>query len=142
MGLSECVWRTFFGMVRSMLGDSGLPPFLWGDLMMLASYLCKSDPAFGAQDGNAVYMLHGRDAGPSHFRIIVVGAFIYYKDANSLVHTSWERTVCCFSPGESNSLFIWNPKARRQGRHFHPNTTALASPFQADFATGTGGPNV
>ena len=43
-GEFERVGRTLCGMVRCMLFDSGLPPFLWGELMMMASYLCTRIP--------------------------------------------------------------------------------------------------
>ena len=37
-GVSECVGRILCTMVRFMRVDSGLSPFLWGKLMMAASY--------------------------------------------------------------------------------------------------------
>ena len=36
IGVPERVRRTLCGMVRYVLVDSGLPPFLWGELMMTA----------------------------------------------------------------------------------------------------------
>ena len=43
-GVSKRIRRTLCGMVRCMLGASELPPFLWGELMMTASYLCNRIP--------------------------------------------------------------------------------------------------
>ena len=48
IGLSERVGRTLAAMVRCMLADSGLPTFLWGELMFTAAYLENERRPFGA----------------------------------------------------------------------------------------------
>ena len=40
-GVSERVGRTLCNIVRCLLVDSGLPPKLWGELMLTATYLCN-----------------------------------------------------------------------------------------------------
>ena len=100
-------------MVRCMLVDSGLPPFLWGELMMTASYLCNRIPHSALEMETPYKMLYGKYGDLSYIRIIGARAFVYIKDSNKLGDTSWEEMVCGFSQSESNSFRIWNPKTRR-----------------------------
>ena len=44
IGMSERVGGTLAGMVRFMLADSGLPTFLWGELMFTAAYVGNRAP--------------------------------------------------------------------------------------------------
>ena len=44
IGANERLGRTLAGMVRCLLSDSGLPPFLWGELFLTASYLSNRAP--------------------------------------------------------------------------------------------------
>ena len=44
IGPSERVGRTLAAMIRCMLADSGLPTFLWGELMFTAAYLANKSP--------------------------------------------------------------------------------------------------
>ena len=46
IGMSERVGRTPAAMVRCMLADSGLPRFLWGELMLTATFLGNRAPHF------------------------------------------------------------------------------------------------
>ena len=53
IGMSERIGRTLAAMVRCMLADSGLPKFLWGELMFTATLLGNRAPhsAIGMQSG-------------------------------------------------------------------------------------------
>ena len=44
IGANERLGRTLAGMVRCLLSDSGLPPFLWGELFLTVSYLSNRAP--------------------------------------------------------------------------------------------------
>ena len=44
IGSNERVGRTIAGIMRCLLVDSGLPHFLWGELMQTAVYVCNRVP--------------------------------------------------------------------------------------------------
>ena len=113
IAVSERVGRTLCGMVRCMLVDSRFPPFLLGELVMRASYLCNRIPHSALKMKTPYKILYGKDADLPHLRIIGARAFVHIKDANKLGHTSGEGMMCGFSQNESNSFCIWNPKTRR-----------------------------
>ena len=70
IGLSGCVGRTLCAMVRCRRVDSGLPPFLWGELMMVASYICNRIPHSPLNMETPYKKLYGKDADLSHLKII------------------------------------------------------------------------
>ena len=100
-------------MVRCMRVDSELPPFLWGKLMMAASYICNQIPHSALNMEKSYKKLYGKDADFSHLQIIGARAFVHIRNPNKLGHKLWEEMVCGFSKIESNSYRIWNPKTRR-----------------------------
>ena len=100
-------------MVRCMRVDSGLPLFLWGELVIAASYICNQIPHSALSMETSYKKLYGKDADLSHLKIVGARAFVYIENPNKLGHTSWEGMVCGFSETESNSYPIWNPKTRR-----------------------------
>ena len=111
----ECVGRILCAMVRCMRVDSGLllPPFLWGELMIAASYICIWIPHSALNVETPYKKLYGKDDDLSHLKIIEARVFVHTKNPNKLGHTSWEGMVCDFSKTESNSYRVWNPKPRR-----------------------------
>ena len=100
-------------MIRCMRVDSGLPPILWGKLIMAASYICNRIPHSALNMKMPYKKLYGKEADLSHFKIIGARAFVHIKNPNKLGHTSWGGMVCGFSETESNSYRIWNPKTSR-----------------------------
>ena len=100
-------------MVRCLLVDSGLPPNLWGELMLTTTYLCNRVPHSALKMETPYKVLYGKEADLSHRKIIGSRAFVHIKDSTKLGHTSWEGMVCGFSENESNSYRVWNPKTRR-----------------------------
>ena len=112
-GVSERVGRTLCAMVRCMRVDSGLPQFLWGELIMAASYIFNRIPHSALNMETPYKKLYGKDTYLSQLKIIGARAFVHIKNPNKLGHTSWEGMVYGFSETESNSYRIWNPKTRR-----------------------------
>ena len=112
-GVSERVGRTLCSLVRCLLVDSGLPPKLWGELMLTAAYLCHRMPHSGLDMETPFKWLYGKEANLSHLKIIGARAFVYIKDAKKLEPKSWEGMLCGFSEDEALSYRIWNPKTRR-----------------------------
>ena len=113
IGVSKRVGRTLCAMVRCMRVDSGLPPFLWGGLLIAASYICNRIPHSALNMETPYKKLYGKDADLSHLKIIGARAFVHIKNTNKLDHTSWEGMVCGFSETESNAYRIWNLITRR-----------------------------
>ena len=134
ISVSERVWWTLCGMVHRMLVDSGLPPFLWGELMMTAFNLCNRIPHSARKMETPYKMFYCKDVELSHLRIIGARAFVHTKDANKLDHTLGVR----FSQNESNSFPICNPKTRRvvesKNVFFIETSPHLLPGFQAAFA--------
>ena len=88
IGLSERVGRTLCAMVRCMLVDSGLPPLLWGELMMAASYICNRIPHSALNMETPYKKLYEKDADLPHLKIIGARIFVHIKNPNKLGHTS------------------------------------------------------
>ena len=67
IGVSERIGRTLCAMVWCMRVDSGLPPFLWGELMMATSYICNRIPhsALKMEDAVREALREGRRPLPS-----------------------------------------------------------------------------
>ena len=100
-------------MARCMRVDSGLPPFLWGELVMAASYICNRISHAALNIEMLYKTLYGKDADLYHLKIIGAKVSVRIKNPDKLGHTSWEGIVCGFSETERNSYRIWNPKTRR-----------------------------
>ena len=113
IGVLERVGRTLDAMVRCMRVSSELPPFLWGKLMMAASYIFNRIPHSALKNKTPYKKLYGKNAELSHLKIIGARAFVHIKTPNKLGHTSWEGMVCFFGETESNSYRCWNPKRHR-----------------------------
>ena len=76
IGMSERVGRTLAAMVRCMLADSGLPKFLWGEMMFTAAFLGNRAPysAIGLQ--SPYKMLNGAEPDLCLLRVIGARAFV------------------------------------------------------------------
>ena len=100
-------------MVRCMRVDNRLPPFLWGELIIVASYRCNRI-RYSALDMETAYeKFYGKDADPFHLKIVGASALVHIKNTNKLGRTSWGGMVCGFGKTESNFYQIWDPKTRR-----------------------------
>ena len=113
IGVSERVGRLLCAMVRCIRVDSRLPPFLWGELMVAASYICNRIPHSVLNMETPYKKLYGKDADIFHLKIIAARVFIHIKTPNKVDHLSWKGIVYGFSKTESNFYSIWNPKPRR-----------------------------
>ena len=89
-GMSERVGQALCSMVRCLLVDSGLPPKLWGELVLTAPYLCNRMPHSGLDMETPFKRLNGKKANLSHLKIIGARAFVHIKDAKKLEPKSWE----------------------------------------------------
>ncbi len=68
--------RFSLNIVRCLLADSTLPPFLWGELMHTVVYLSNRTPHAALQNGTPYKALHGKDAYLGRLRAIWSRAFV------------------------------------------------------------------
>ena len=109
ISVSERVGRMLYATVCCLLVDSDLPPNLWGELMLIATYLCNRVPHSAPQMGTSHKVLYGKDAGISHLNIVGVRAFVYIENPTKLGDTSEEGMVYGLTETESNSYRVWDP---------------------------------
>ena len=81
IGSNERAGRTIAGIVRCLLADSGLPHFLWGELMQTAVYLSNRAPHASLADETPYKALYGKDTNLGHLRAIGARALVL-----SLIH--------------------------------------------------------
>ena len=70
IGSNERAGRTIAGIVSCLLADSGLPHFLWGELMQTGVYLSNRAPHASPADETLYKALYGKDANLGHLRAI------------------------------------------------------------------------
>ena len=84
-------------MVRCLLADSGLPHFVWGELFLTASYLCKRAPHSALNHETPYKILHGKDADLRHLRVIGARAFVHVEThQKKLDPRAWEGRIAGF----------------------------------------------
>ncbi|CAN0369168.1 unnamed protein product, partial [Ascophyllum nodosum] len=113
IGVSELVGQTLCSMVRCLLVDSGVPPTMCGELMLMATYLCNRMPHSRLYMVTPFKRLYGKEAVLSHFKATGARAFVHIKDTEKLESKSWEGMLCGFSEKEAISCQIWNAKTRK-----------------------------
>ena len=100
-------------MVRCLLVDIGVPPKLWGELMLTAAYFCNRMPHSGLDMETPFKRLYGKEASFLYLKIIGARAFVHINDAKKLEPKSWEVILCGFSEDEAISYRVWNPNTCR-----------------------------
>ena len=83
-GVSERVGRAIWSMVHCLLVDGRLPPRLWGELMLAATYLCNRIPHSGLDMETPFERLYGKEANLSHLKIIGARALVHIKNVKKL----------------------------------------------------------
>ena len=110
IGANERLGRTLTGMARCLLFDSGLPPFLSGELFPTASYL--SSRALHAALGNKtpIQALYGKPAHVGHLRAIGARAFVHIETfTKKLDARAWEGRLVGYST-DSTSFLVYHPE--------------------------------
>ena len=79
LDMSECVGRTLVAMVRCMFADSGLPKFLWGELMFAAAFLGNRAPHSATSMQSPYKILHGTEPDLRLLRVIGARAFMHIE---------------------------------------------------------------
>ena len=95
----------WFGRAQ-VLVDSGLPPFLWGELMMTASHLCNRIPHSALKMETPQNMLYGKTP---NFRTSESSArgclFISKRPTNSVTRRGKKRCVALAGTRETHFVF-------------------------------------
>ena len=98
--------------MRCLLTDSGLPNFLWGELMQTAVYLSNRVPHAALGNITPYKALYGKDANLGHLRAIGAGAFVHVEThTRKLDPKAWAGRICRYSM-DSKSVRIYNPAKR------------------------------
>ena len=113
IGANERLGRTLAGMVRCLLSDSGLPPFLWGELFLTVSYLINRAPYAALANKTPFQALYGKPAHLGHLRAIVARAFVHIETfTKKLDARAWEGRPVGYST-DSTSFRAYHPETRK-----------------------------
>ena len=100
-------------MVRCLLSDSGLPPFLWGELFLTASYLSNRAPHEALGNKTPFQALYGTSAHLGHLRTIGARAFVHIETfTKELDARAWERRLVGYST-DSTIFRVHHPETRK-----------------------------
>lgn len=112
IGANERAGKTIVGMVRCLLADSGLPKFLWGELMLTAVYLSNRAPHAALKNETPYKRLYGKDAHLGHLKVIGARAFVHVETyTKKLEPKAWEGRVVGYS-SDSKSWRVYNPTSQ------------------------------
>lgn len=113
IGANERAGQTIVNIVRCLLADSGLPKFLWGELMQTAVYLSNRSPHAALNNGTPYKALYGKDAYLGHLRVVGARAFVHQETyTKKLEHRAWEGRLVGYSM-DSKAYRIYNAETRR-----------------------------
>ncbi|CAM9564750.1 unnamed protein product, partial [Sphacelaria rigidula] len=113
IGLSERVGWTLAAMFRCMLADSGLPTFLWGELMFTAAYLAKRSPHSALDLQSPHKMLKETEPDLKHLRVVGARAFVHIERHTSKLALKAVKGRLVGYNNDSKSYRIYNPATRR-----------------------------
>ena len=112
IGLSERVGGTLAAMVRCMPADSGLPMFLWGELMFTAAYVGNRAPHSALNMQSPYKMLKGTEPDLRILRVIGARAFVHIeRRTKKLAPKAVEGRLVGYS-SNSKSYRVYNPVTR------------------------------
>ena len=110
--LSERVGGTLAAMFMCMLADSGLPTFLWGELMFMAAYVRNRAPHSALNMQSPYKMVKGTDTDIRILRVIGARAFVYIeRRTKNLPLEAVEGWLVGYS-SNSKSYRVYNPVTR------------------------------
>ena len=113
IGANERLGRTLPGMVCCLLSDSGLPPFLWEELFLTASYLSNRAPHAALGNKTPFQALYGKPAHLGHLRAIGARAFAHIETITRTMDArAWEGRFVRYST-DSTSFRVYHPENRK-----------------------------
>ena len=112
IGMSERVGEMLAAMVRCMLADSGLPIFLWGELMFTAAYVGNRAPHSALNMQSPYKMLEGTEPDLRILRVIGARVFVYIeRRTKKLALKAVEGRLVGYR-SNSKSYRVYNPVTR------------------------------
>ena len=112
ISMSERVGGTLAAMVRCMLADSGLPTFLWGELMFTAAYVGNRVPHSALNMQSPYKMLKGTEPDLRILRVIGARAFVHIeRRTKKLALKAVEGRLVGYS-SNSKSYGVYSPVTR------------------------------
>ncbi|CAM9746508.1 unnamed protein product [Sphacelaria rigidula] len=79
------------GMIRCLLNETRLPPFLWNELAAATVYLANRFPNKAIDFETTYYRMFGKQANLAHLRAVGSRAFVQYEtNRNKLEEEVWE----------------------------------------------------
>ena len=112
-GMSERVGRTLAAMVGCLLAESGLPRFLWGEVIFTAAFLGNRASHSAISMQSPFKMLNGTEPDLRLLRVTGVRAFVHIETyTKKLKLKAVEAWLVGYSKS-SKSYRIYNPATRR-----------------------------
>jgi len=110
--------RTLLGRIRTQFFQSGLPFFLWGELVAYASVQLNSSPSVAINNRSPLAMItpffkgHYHPIKPSRFKPFGCQGYVLDNDASKLHPTAKRMVLVGLEPG-SNAYRLWDKTTRR-----------------------------
>ena len=110
----------FAGIVRCLLVDSGLPHFLWGELMQMAVYVSNRVPHAALANETPYKAPYGKDAHLGHLWAIGARAFVHMEThTKKLDRRAWEGRLV----GDSVESVFFESTTHRRGVYVRARTS-------------------
>ena len=100
-------------IVRCLLADSGLPKFLWGELMQTAVLLNNRSPHAALNNGAPYKVLYGKDDYLGQLRVMGPGRTCTTRRTPRSWSTALGRTRLVGYSMDSKSYRVYNAETRR-----------------------------
>ena len=112
IGANERAAMMIAGIVRCLFADSGLPKFLWGELILTAVYLNNQAPHGALANATLSKTFYGKDVHLGHLRAIGARASVHVEThTKKLGRRAWEGRLLVYSV-DSKSFRVYNPAIR------------------------------
>ena len=122
------VGRTLADMLRCLLADSGLPTFLWGELMLTAALLGNRAPRSAIGIQSSYKNLHGTKPDLILLRVIGARVFVHITMYSKKLELKAVEGQLVGYSNNSNNYRVYSPTTRRimerMERHLHRDTIA------------------
>ena len=112
-GVSERMNRTVVEKARTMLTESDLPEFLWGEAVMTACYLVNRSPTSALAENKTPYEIwNGKKPDLSKLKIFGCVAYVHIP---SQLRTKFQpkSRKCRFVGYSANGYRLWDPEKRK-----------------------------
>ena len=111
-GLVERINRTIVNKIRSLLIQSNLPKYMWGEACYTATHLYNRSPHAGLDFKTPYELKHGRK--PDISKIKTFGSVCYYKNKGNNIKKLDDKAIKGILVGFNDSLYkVYNPGMKK-----------------------------